>query len=631
MKARISKYSRQAVLIIADIICVYSAVFVALMLRFEWTIPLHLHRTAAIHGIFISAIFLIMFFIFRLYESLWEYVGLKEVLLIGSACIAGTVIVTVIELLLPARLPLSAIIIAGLISIIFVGGVRIAYRGLRAVSKGRYINIRLRKRAARRRIMVVGAGDASSIILREMLSNPLAESQPVVVVDDDKNKQGKRIHGVRIEGGCDRIPGLVKKYDVYEIIFAMPSADKKSRKRILKVCFKTRCRLRMMPSVSKMLDYNNISDSIREVRVEDLLGRNEIDLNVGSIASYIKEKTILITGGGGSIGSEIARQVVKFEPKKLVVLDMYENGAYELMSEFKIKYSRAVEVDVVIGSIRDIKRLEDIFSKYKPDVVFHAAAHKHVPLIEANPGEAVKNNVLGTFNTAKTADKYGVRKFVLISTDKAVNPTNVMGATKRIAEMIVQSMDKHSETEFTAVRFGNVLGSNGSVIPLFKKQIEAGGPVTLTHPDIKRYFMTIPEASKLVIQAGAMARGGEIFILDMGELIKIKDLAKALIKLSGLTPDKDIEIKIIGLRPGEKLFEELMLDEEKIRRTLHDKIFIEKSLDISYEEVKDSVGLLADCMDDTESLREVMARVVPGYTYEEEVAKKNGKKIRVKG
>jgi len=558
-------------------------------------------------------------------------VGVKEIFLIGSACIAGTFITTIIELLLPARLPLSVIIIAGTISIIFVGGVRIFYRGLRGISRGRVLNIFLRKRSARRRVMVVGAGDASALIIREMLSNPRGESQPVVAVDDDKNKHGRRIHGIKIEGGCDRIPGLVKKYDVYEIIFAIPSADKKSKKRILKVCFKTRCRLRMMPSVSKLLDENNLSDSIRAVRVEDLLGRDEVDLNVGSIVGYIKDKTVLITGGGGSIGSEIARQVIKFEPKKLVVLDIYENSAYELMNEFKIKYGRDVKIDVMIASIRDIERLDNIFSKYGPDIVFHAAAHKHVPLIEASPGEAVKNNVLGTFNTAKTADKYGVSQFVLISTDKAVNPTNIMGATKRIAEMIVQSMDKHSKTEFMAVRFGNVLGSNGSVIPLFKKQIEAGGPVTVTHPDIKRYFMTIPEASKLVIQAGAMARGGEIFILDMGELMKIKDIAKALIRLSGLTPNKDIEIKIIGLRPGEKLFEELMLDKENVKRTLHNKIFIEKSLDISYEEVKNSVELLEGCVNDTESLSEVMAKVVPAYTYEKEEVKNNGNKIKVKG
>ncbi len=617
MRIRATKHTKQILIILADILFVYLAIFIGLLFRLEWRIPAYYLERAAIHGIFISAIFILLFFVFGIYNSLWEYAGSKEIFKIGSACIIGTLIVTFIELRLPERLPLSVPAIACLALILFVGGMRMSYRFMRRILKRRN-SIFPNENLSRKRIMIIGAGDAASIIIREMLFNSEPNSMPVIAVDDDRKKHGKSMHGIKIEGGCSKIPGLVKKYGIREIVFAIPSASRKKRKEILNICSETGCSLKMMPSVSNLHDYDNLSDSIRNVKIEDLLGRNEVDLDVPAIAGYLKGKTILITGGGGSIGSEIARQVIKFGPKKLVILDIYENNAYRLLNELRVKHGSRIPIDLVIASIRDVDRLKDIFLLYGPDVVFHAAAHKHVPLMEACPCEAIKNNVLGTFNTAKTASDCGVGKFILISTDKAVNPTNIMGATKKVAEIIVQSMNRHSETEFAAVRFGNVLGSNGSVIPLFKEQIKAGGPVTVTHPDIRRYFMTIAEAAKLVIQAGAMAKGGEIFVLDMGELIKIMDIAENLIRLSGLIPEEDIRIETTGLRPGEKLFEELMLDEEGIGKTSHKKIFTGRSPEISYKEVLYNIELLVNNMSDPSKLREAIKKVVPTYSCKKE-------------
>jgi len=616
LKIRIEKYTKQIALILVDIVFVYAAVFIAILLRLEGNIPVHYRELAVIHGAFYAAVFIVLFFVFGLYNSLWEYAGSKEVLKISAACITGTFIITFIEFVIPERLPLSVPAIACLALILFIGGTRMAYRITRRISKKRYRIFPVRN-SSEKRTMVVGAGDAGSIIIREMLFNPGLNNIPVVAVDDDRKKHGKTIYGIRIEGGCGRIPNLAKKYDIREIIFAIPAVSRKDRKKILNICSQTGCSLKMMPLVSELEDYYNFKEKLRPVKVEDLLGRDEVDLDVRSIAGYLSGKTVLITGGGGSIGSEIARQVIKYKPGKLIILDVYENTAYRLVNELKRKYID-IDIDIVIASIRDTKRLEQVFDHYRPDVVFHAAAHKHVPLMEACPCEAIKNNVLGTLNTAKAADKYRVNRFVLISTDKAVNPANIMGASKRVAEMIIQSINKISETEFMAVRFGNVLGSNGSVIPLFEKQIEEGGPVTVTHPDIRRYFMTIPEAAKLVIQSGAMAKGGEIFVLDMGELIKIMDLAKNLISLSGFIPDEDIKIEIIGLRPGEKMFEEMMMDEEGIKKTYHEKIFIGKSNDILYKDIIMKIELLKSSLDDPESLRETMAKIVPTYTYKKE-------------
>jgi len=612
LKERIVKNKRQAVLAIADIFVIYISILFGLLIRFDWIIPIEQLQSAAIHGVIASFIFLMTFLSFGLYRSLWEYAGSREILMIGLACLSATLVLMAIEYFLPSRLPLSVCLSLSVTTFLFVAGIRFSYRYFRQARKLRNKNS-ISRNSIRRRIMVVGAGDAGSIIIKEMLLNPSARSMPVVAVDDDMNKQGKNIHGIPITGGTGNIPELVKKYDIYEIIFAIPSAGLKQRKKILKICTETRCRLKTMPSVSELLNDDRLAESVREVRIEDLLGRNEVDLNILSIARFIRKKTILITGGGGSIGSEIARQVMGFDPARLVIMDIYENNAYELLNELNLKYSNGSHVEVVIASVRDERRIDDVFASFRPDVVFHAAAHKHVPLIEANPGEAVKNNVMGTLNCARAADKYGVKKFVLISTDKAVNPTNVMGATKRIAEMVVSSINETSNTDFVAVRFGNVLGSNGSVIPLFKKQIEAGGPITITHPDIRRYFMTISEASQLVIQAGAMAKGGEIFILDMGEMVKIMDLAKDLIRLSGLNTS-DIQIKVTGLRPGEKLYEELSLDMASVERTFSDKIFIEKQQRLDHEDVLNMVEDLMDSIYEPGLLRSALAQAVPEFS-----------------
>jgi FlaA1/EpsC-like NDP-sugar epimerase len=621
LKTRIKNYTRTIAYILSDITSVYLAIFIGLFARFEGIIPDNYLRMAVIHGVYISAIFIALFFAFGLYKSLWEYAGSKQFLKLIGVCILGTLMVILIEIILPERLPLSVLAIQFMAILLLTGGIRISFRIMPRVIKT-INNIFLQDKSSVKRVMIVGGGDAGSIIIREMLFNPNTKRVPVIVVDDDRNKQGRNIYGVKIEYGSSRIPELVKKYDIYEIIFAIPSADIENKNEILKICAQTRCNLLMMPSLSELQDYpeySNLSNIIRKVQIEDLLGRKEVSLDFNLISGYLREKIILITGGGGSIGSEIARQIIKFYPKKLIILDNYENNAARLLDELRIKYGRDIEIDIIIASIRDIKRLEQVFSLYKPYVVFHAAAHKHVPLMEASPCEAVENNVLGTLNVAKMADKYKTKRFVLISTDKAVNPTSVMGATKRIAEMIIQSMNNRSETEFVSVRFGNVLDSNGSVIPLFKKQIEAGGPITVTHSDIRRYFMTIPEAAQLVIQAGAMAKGGEIFVLDMGEPIKIMDLANNLIRLSGLIPEQDIKLEIIGLRPGEKMFEEFMLDEEGVDKTQHEKIFIGRSTYKSYDEVMMDIESLVNCMDNPDNLRKALVKVVPTYTYKTEV------------
>lgn len=397
--------------------------------------------------------------------------------------------------------------------------------------------------------MIIGAGDAAALVIREFRNHVQLRSEPVAIIDDNKNKHGKIINGVKVVGGREDILEAAEKYNVDEIVIAIPSASRKDISDIIEICKQTRCKLKILPGYYELIDGKVSIKKIRDVDISDVLGREEIKTDLGQISSYIANKSVMVTGGGGSIGSELCRQIAAYGPKELIIFDIYENSAYDIQNELKRTYSN-LNLKVLIGSIRDKDRLEEILKEEKPDVIFHAAAHKHVPLMEDSPKEAIKNNIFGTLNLAQLSDKYGVEKFVMISTDKAVNPTNIMGATKRVCEMIIQSLNANSSTEYVAVRFGNVLGSNGSVIPLFKKQIEEGGPVTVTHEDIIRYFMTIPEAVQLVIQAGAMANGGEIFILDMGEPVKIMDLAKDLIRLSGFEPDVDIPIKVTGLRPG---------------------------------------------------------------------------------
>ncbi len=446
----------------------------------------------------------------------------------------------------------------------------------------------------------------------------------VGILDDDLNKVGRKIHNIKILGTTDEVKRIVEENNIDEIIIAMANVSKEEKRAIIEKCQQTKCKLKTLPGIYEIIDGKVDIKKIRDVEIDDLLGREPIKTNLSEISNYIEEKVILVTGGGGSIGSELCRQIASFNPKHLIIVDNYENNAYAIQQELIRKYGKELNLSTIIASIREEVRMEEIFKTYRPEVVFHAAAHKHVPLMEKSPSEAIKNNIFGTYKVANLADKYNVRRFVLISTDKAVNPTNIMGATKRAAEMIIQTLNERSNTEYVAVRFGNVLGSNGSVIPLFKKQIEEGGPVTITHPDIIRYFMTIPEAVGLVIQAGAMAKGGEIFILDMGEPVKILDLANNLIRLSGFEPGVDIKIKYTGLRPGEKLYEELLMSEEGITKTDNKKIFIGKPVDFSIDRVEKHLDVLKNIVDreDVELIDSVMREFVTTYIRPEDANRK---------
>lgn len=464
-------------------------------------------------------------------------------------------------------------------------------------------------------IMIIGAGSAASMLINELKGYKPSGIKFKCIIDDDPSKKNTYISGVKVCGDRNHIIEAAEKYEIDTILFAIPSCGSKERSEILNICKETSCRLKIVPSVYQMIcrEKSSISDKIRKVEIEDLLGREPISHDIDRVMNYVAGKTVLVTGGGGTIGSELCRQIAAHEPKRLIVFDVYENNAYDIQNELKRKYPK-LDLITLIGSVRDSKRLECMFNTYRPDIVYHAAAHKHVPLMEDSPNEAVKNNVFGTLKTARCADKYGAEKFVLISTDKAVNPTNIMGASKRICEMIIQAYNNRSETEFVAVRFGNVLGSNGSVIPLFKKQIEAGGPVTVTDPDIIRYFMTIPEAVTLVLQAGASAKSGEIFVLDMGKPMKILDLAENLIRLSGLVPYKDINIEFIGLRPGEKLYEEMLMDEEGIRETENELIYIGHPIELDEEKFFASLDRLQKAMyDDSADIRGIVSDIVPTY------------------
>ena len=464
-----------------------------------------------------------------------------------------------------------------------------------------------------KKIMIIGAGEAAQILIGDIATNKrFAKSEVVCAIDDDETKTGKFINGVRVAGTRDDIVGCAKKYSIDTIIFAMPSMSKNERREILEICSRTGCELKTMPSIEDAVNKEGTTH-VTNVKIEDLLERVPIKLDMKEKMSYVTDKVVMVTGGGGSIGSELCRQIVRYNPKLLIIFDVYENNAYDIQNELKADYPEA-NVLALIGSVRDSQRMENVFSKYRPEIVYHAAAHKHVPLMEDSPNEAIKNNVFGTYKTAEMADKYGTSRFVLISTDKAVNPTNVMGASKRMCEMVVQNFSRKSKTEFVAVRFGNVLGSNGSVIPLFKKQIEAGGPVKVTHPDIIRYFMTIPEAVSLVLTAGAMAKGGEIFVLDMGKPVKIYDLAKNMIRLMGYKLDVDIKIEFTGLRPGEKLYEELLMGEEGLQNTESDLIHVGKPIEFDDKWFEERLENLKSVMyDDSCDIRSLIHEIVPTY------------------
>ena len=511
---------------------------------------------------------------FRLYNRVWSYAGIDEMLSVFKASLVIEALYVVYRIFANVDMPRSFYIFNWVFLFVLLAGSRVSIRVWRQFRR------KYEKTETHRNVMIVGAGAAASLLIKELQYGP-GESKVVCIIDDNPTKKGKYIHSIPIVGNRTDIPYMAKKYHVDEIIIAIPSASPTTVRELLTICQETDARLKRLPAISSSLT-SSLSQTVREVNYEDLLGRDAVVIENSELASFVAEKTIMVTGGGGTIGSELCRQIIANNPGKLLVIDIYENGAYELQMELKRYYPDA-DVEVLIASVRDYDRMENIFSTYKPDIIYHAAAHKHVPLMEYSPNEAVKNNCMGTWNMAKLADKYNVRRFVLISTDKAVRPTNVMGATKRICEMIVQTYNRKSKTEFVAVRFGNVLGSNGSVIPLFLKQIEAGGPVTLTHKEITRFFMTIPEAVSLVLKAGLMAKGGEIFVLDMGQPVKIYDLAVNLIKMKGYVPGRDIKIEIVGLRPGEKLYEELLMAEEGLESTTNDLIFIGKPIKLDDE------------------------------------------------
>ena len=465
------------------------------------------------------------------------------------------------------------------------------------------------------RVLIIGAGCAGEMVVKELEKNPQLNKKAVAIIDDDITRIGDQVSGVDIVGTRNSILKIVKLYKIDEIIFSIANISKKGKKEIIDICKNTNCKIKTIPGIYEIIDGKVDIKQVRDVDIEDLLGREPIEVDFNLMGSYIQDSTILVTGAGGSIGSELCRQIANIRPKKLIMLDNYENNLYSIQQELIRKYGDSIKMIAVVASIREQKRMEKIFDKYRPEVVFHAAAHKHVPLMENSPGEAIKNNIFGTLNVAMLSNKYNVKRFLLISTDKAVNPTNVMGATKRAAEMIIQSLNEESKTEFVAVRFGNVLGSNGSVIPLFKKQIEEGGPVTVTHPKIIRYFMTIEEAVGLVIQAGGMAKGGEIFVLDMGEPVKILDLAKNLIRLSGFEPDVDIKIVFTGLRPGEKLYEELLMSEEGLLDTKHKKIFIGRPIDFDKNDLQKYLIELRNIVleEDDELMEQAMKNLVPTF------------------
>ena len=567
--------------------------------------------------IFINIIFTAVFLCFRLYDKMWRYADIEDFFYAGIASLTANLVFMSFTMIIGTdenRLNYGAriYIIMSLLSTFLTFIFRLVYRLNKIIERKNTSN------KNRRRLLIVGGGEGAATVLSELAKSPENEYVPICLVDDDPEKIGRRIGGVKIEGSTYDIPEICEREDIEVILFTISQINLADKKRILDICAKTHLEVKIIPNVYGLIkDGASVTSKIRQVEVEDLLGREPIVFDTEKYGAYITGQTVLVTGGGGSIGSELCRQIAKLSPKKLIILDIYENNAYEIQQELIRQYHEKLNLDTQIASVRDKRKLDYLFSQNKIDVIFHAAAHKHVPLMETTPEEAVKNNVFGTLNLVLLADKYHVKKFVQISTDKAVNPTNIMGATKRICEMIVQTMDKQSETKFVAVRFGNVLGSNGSVIPLFKEQIQEGGPVTVTHPDIIRFFMTIPEAVSLVLTAGGLAKGGEIFILDMGEPVKILTLAENLIRLSGFKPYEDIPIEFIGLRPGEKLYEEILLNEEGMKKTANKKIFIGKPIELDTEKFHEKLIELKKVAlkNDKDGIDKLIAEIVPTFNH----------------
>lgn len=605
--------NRIIALILLDIMSIVVASFAALYVRFDFSfagIPAeYLMKFERIIP-FNILLTLLFFALWKLYKSVWRYASATELLNIVFATTCAAIAQIILCNVMNQKMPRSYYMIYWFLLFGMCCVLRFSYRILRLINSKR---IDRAEKEKRNNVMLIGAGAAANAILKEIESSSYLNLNVKCIIDDNPGCHGKFLRGVPIVGGRDKIIDAVGQYAVDEIIFAIPSANTQTRKEILDICKESGCKLRTLPGIYQLINGDVSVSKLKEVEIEDLLGRDPIEINTEEVLNYVSGKVVLVTGGGGSIGSELCRQIAGHHPKQLIIVDIYENNAYDIQQELIRKHPE-LNLQVLIASVRNTARINDIFATYRPNIVFHAAAHKHVPLMEVSPNEAIKNNVMGTYKTAKAADKYGAEKFVLISTDKAVNPTNVMGASKRICEMVIQMMNQKSETNFVAVRFGNVLGSNGSVIPLFKKQIAEGGPVTVTDPRIIRYFMTIPEAVSLVLQAGAYARGGEIFVLDMGKPVKILDLATNLIKLSGYKVGEDIEIKFTGLRPGEKMYEELLMDEEGLKKTANKMIFIGKPIDFDTEVFEKQLEeLILHAKQEDKDIRQEIKDIVPTY------------------
>lgn len=610
--------SRILILLILDMLAVVVASYGALYWRFDFSFNfqyLHYWEAATFLLPFDLVITAIIFWLFKLYKSVWRYASANELINITSACVVCFFLQIVLVAVLPIKMPRSYYPMYAFLLMIMVCATRFSYRFIRLVNSRRRTASR---DPEKKNTMVIGAGEAGNAIIKEIESSSYVNLRVLCIIDDDPGCHKKTLRGIPIVGDRSCIPDAVEAYHIEEIIVAIPSASRIRIREILEICKDTGCHMQLVPGIYQLINGDVSVSSLRQVQIEDLLGRDPIEVNVDEIIGYVKDKVVMVTGGGGSIGSELCRQIAGHGARQLIIVDIYENNAYDIQQELKVKHPD-LDLVVLIASVRNTARMQTIFKTYRPEIVYHAAAHKHVPLMEDSPIEAIKNNVFGTLKTATAAGENGTKKFVLISTDKAVNPTNIMGASKRICEMIIQQLNQKYTTEFVAVRFGNVLGSNGSVIPLFKKQIEQGGPVTVTHKDIIRYFMTIPEAVSLVLQAGAYAKGGEIFILDMGEPVRIYDLAENLIKLSGYVPGEDIEIKVTGLRPGEKLYEELLMSEEGMKDTANHLIHIGKPIEVNEAEFREGLDALAGVVADEgkkpEDVRAVVKRIVPTYSY----------------
>lgn len=620
-----NKWVRMLVFLASDICMVGLCAFLALWVRFDLSvsaIPIRYADTAETFIVFNIVITIMVFCINKMYSTMWGGAGIREMIQVAGSCFVAAVLQYLVINVRAVSLPRSYYLLWFIFMTVSVGTTRMSYR----IVKSLLNRWNSKKRMPdRKRVMVVGGGEAGTMLIKELKNSDKSKAEPVCIIDDDQAKIGKYISGVPVKGSRDDIEHLTESMAVDEIYVALPSASASEKRKVLEICQKTGKQMKILPGIYQLANGEVSVTRLRKVQIEDLLGRDAICVDLNEIMGYIQGKTVLVTGGGGSIGSELCRQLAEHGVGRLIIFDMYENNAYDIQQELKRTHPE-LDLVVLIGSVRNTNRLDSLFQTYRPDIVYHAAAHKHVPLMEDSPNEAIKNNVIGTYKTAKAAIRYGTKRFILISTDKAVNPTNIMGASKRLCEMVIQMCNQKSNTEFVAVRFGNVLGSNGSVIPLFKQQIEEGGPVTVTHKDIIRYFMTIPEAVSLVLQAGAYAKGGEIFILNMGEPVKILDMAEKLIRLSGYEPYKDIPIEFTGLRPGEKLYEELLMDEEGLQATRNSRIFIGHPIGMDYQKFEE--GLLEldrAAWGETEDVRRIVHELVPEYHYQTESKNDNGK------